>query len=167
MTRIKTSEEIREYLRKFKEEKMKEKQSQTFQKKDEIVSSKMKELYELRDKIEQIRQNKALQALKNTKPYQQSTEDEKCAQKALKCPQTESLKTDGRLKRHKLQKKDLYGTIFIERFTRGDFLWNTAEELMRVEGTEESGNGKINWDVMVKIINEGRKINGITEEFKI
>lgn len=48
----------------------------------------------------------------------------------------------------------IYHTKYIERFSGDEDLYNTREEL---QDAEERGEGRINWEVWDRIINETRK----------
>lgn len=132
--RIKTSEEIREYLRQFKEQKLLEKKKIKTKKEPKKKTKIKTPSTELIQAIKLANKIKALQAIKNTQPLQQSTNTEKCPQKALKC-----------------EIGGIYGNSLIERFTSDEDLWLTREELQAVEGTKESGYGIINWEVFDRL----------------
>lgn len=87
--------------------------------------------------------NKALQDEKKQKMEQLYQLAEKCRQKAPKCTVTELYLSDNR---------------YIEKDADWMHLYNTREELRQAE---ERGEGKINWDVLDKLINETRKKIGL------
>lgn len=86
---------------------------------------------------------KAQQAVKKALDKQQSTKDEKLAQKAQK-RQTEAFS----------RTISIYNSKYVERFIGEDDLYTTREELMEAE---QRGEGKIKWDKWDSLVNKTKK----------
>ena len=97
-----------------------------------------------RKQDEQLKYKKASQSVKKALADKLSIEQEKVAQKAQEQPQIESTRFIS-----------VYNTKYIERYASDDDLYQTREEL---EDAEKRGEGKLNWKLLDKLIEETKKM---------